>query len=1532
MSTTPPLPMSLSTTPPPLPLSQLSQAPGGPIQVVSSAKPPKKLKYFFDTSVKFKTRLSYILDFLRSTPPELQAQAYKDFPEQMIYFLIEYHTWTISRLVNEKDYYSHFLAGLEYRWNKSDTSTTLLPLPYSLSLQNIKSITKEQQNSTPLHQQQPQPLPFISQQPTRKDGEWLIDHWYFPLLLNTTFSHLADCPLLSCSSLTNQLVRVIKVLLHPGNHPSLRRDGVEALLRWLRISPHLKDLQFLFETMIPFNLFVSDSYTLDGSSSSYSNSSYSNSNSNVNAINNASSYFDQHEFPVIVEEEPPMIPSPLYTSLSQIGSITPAILSLFTSFDRYQALIILDSILNFLTTDPQSSKATIVLLWDLLYDRYLSIFFPVINEQVPDSNTVDATRNNNPFYLFPPKPIISLLMHYMSQWILGIPPLKGEQIPLMILKEFFLEDASSTPIILFNNVLQKVTNLCSNGVSYGCSYDANTQDTTIANANISLLLTGHQIIRKWTLSPKDRRPPFLLNSPPSLRQLYISILLSSFRKGTPKPILDSVLTFIKDLILCCDIESSSIINVDNNICDNTKAIAAIATKDFLIEKQHEIALPFLLGNTDKAIDPIIPSLLNSLFYTLILSGKKEHWKSLRDILSSSNCNSPLLVGEWCHLMSCICNDILSLISKSSQQQQQQQQLTATKIFKGDFLERSFEISRPNTPKYNLLALFPSNESNYSLPSKIGDLIVLWRNFLFLLSPPQLPSHLSKDSSSISANLLWTHCLFEMVVVFENESDFLLDLIDPLMNHCFNSLSIPSSPSRLLGHSALTKIYMTICCGGFVDGYATATTTNDHPSIKDKQTPKEDRFILLTLYALSDRDDTSLLAVQLSSLSRLFESSVSSAIILIPPIIRAITTLIRGRPTSTALMEEIIRLCQSIYVVTSEYRHQNQRIGRLEVPLQMMSSIPISLINWMDLNGDSGDALRLQLLDIIHTLPPAPNSKISSILISFLLIVIEIEASIDNTSPVVQKILEILLDLPSMVSDAGSSLHHLLCSSIHERLSLKCKVTLLQKIITISPQMNVPPLFLSLFLSTSLSPAFQSSPYTEIREKVVKYIGEKGGNDDLSKLLSDWLIYPSPLEAYNMLIPSERRISLRDWSTSNAFTRFYAIGDRLIVCFEEDTCTTNSVKVNIINLQGHYSWICSSIVEKILPSQPLKDLPPVLERYKCTSGDPLKEMLLGLLEEHTEERLPPTPDSFIPHDEERRIKDVEEMFNDLDSHVYSSSSSSDSNKESCISKEEMPFYFGKKLLLSLSIVGIKSPLPKQQPVYLLSGQEDMIKDLESMESSIFQIPTMDVGVYFSSSFSRTFFMAFLNSLGWKLSGKLWKYKNEEINLSFHFISPLSPSSPEAQSLREKSKIKIIWSNGDPLPQDVSDGVCLIIEPLKITPDSFPLYCVKYSGSNMGSLNNCGPLYSGSIVGLPVLGSLIRATCINYFLLNHPGKEFIDRRSKMIKDIIGKYRTDGDLLNFSSTISNSDDISKNSNCQENILKTKQIPPILPIHPLK
>lgn len=1377
--------------------------------------------------------------------------------------------------------------------------------------------------------------------------------------------------------------------------------------------------------MIPFHLFV-DLDILNGCGGGFGSagngtdgsfsvgSSHNNlfvNNSNTNQINN---YFDQQEFPVIVEEEPPMIPSPSYTLLSQIGPITPAILGLFTTFDRHQALVILDSVLNFLTTDPLSSKQSITLLWDLLYSRYLCTFFP-INNGVGNGfcngngvSNADANfsnnNNNNPFLLFPPKPIISLLMYYMSQWILDLPPSKGPQVPLMLLKEFFLEDPASTPISLFNNVLEKVSNLtdCASSASSGgdgggssSNHDGKHED------DMSLLLRGHQIIRKWTLSPKDRRPSFLQKpSATTLKHLYISIMLSSFRKGAPKPVLESVICFSKDLIVCYDSDdfvsggvsgggangSSDNTNTSSSGSGNTDTInkntSSNVTIDFLIQKQHEMAKPFLLENNISE-HPIMPSLINSLFFTLIKSGKKEHWKSLKSILSASPTSSVFLVGEWSSLMAAISDGIIP-------PQPRPQPQTRISV---NFLERAYQIARPKTEKYPLSLLFPSRQSSpYTLPltKHLNDLVTLWRNFLALLPPPvpvkDVTNTAGNANSTTNAHLLWTHCLSEMVVHFDGHPMFLLDLIDPLMLVCAVTVSTTSSPSRLLGHSALSKIFCSPgflgCSNGVFDGgndkelnLKTKTKTKTTTSKITTTKTQEARFILLTLYALSDRDDPDLLGVQLSALSRMFESSLISASILIPPIVRAMTTVVRGGRTSTAaaaaaaLMQEIIRLCQGIYLVTSGYRGDRAvellRIGRLEVPLQMMSSIPISLINWMDLSGSGGDSLRLQLLDIIHMLPAAPCTEIESLLISFLLMVVEVEAFFENTmnannanvslSPAVHKILEILLDLPSM---AKGHLQNVLCSSLHERLSLKAKVELVQKVITSVQRSQMPPLFLTLLLSLSAQKGtFLSAPYRELRGKVVEYVSAGGANvrlrgshhNDLSKLLTDWDLFPSPLEAFNMRQTSEGRLSLRDWcvscycvnggssctcfsaadsddsdKTTKQTTKYYGVGDSLILCLTDDSSA--KVKVDVVNLQGRYSWNTFNVVleERVADVPKAQDLPPTFERCPVPVGDPLKEMLVALRDEHTERRLPPASSDVISADEASRIDEVERMLlnnpftGDGDGDVKVDDVSKGLKGISLQSEKLASFYYGKKLLLSLSMLGVDARTEKTDSLRLLSGTEEMVKDLYYLDNFPYQRPTMEVSVEFVSGSKRAF-MALLDSLGWSMSSKLWKYRGPEVNILFHFLTPLSPSSPEAQRLKEKSGVRIVWSDGGGGGFGHNDGdsglqsqneeedtchgpPCFVIQPLKMAP----LYSVSYyngcSDNYRGGAG--GPLYDGSVVGLSVLGGLLRATCINYFLLKHPETEFIPNRSMMISDIITKYTIEGDLLDigcFSTTLS-------------------------------
>lgn len=399
-------------------------------------KVPKKLKPFFDASLKVKHRLVALQAFVEGSSEAEQAKVYHEYADHLVTFVVECYNGTLERLSTDRDYYAKFERALN------------------------------------------------------REGD-LAECFRVPWLLERVIRHLrGELPVMAQ---VDQLINIVRSLLHPGNHMTLRREGLRLLMFWLREAKSaLPETVALFASVVPLRLF---------------------------ALDNPNVQIEQVPFPLAHEGEPPVFPSPPAT-----GS-------------REQALAMFGEMLDFITFDDDADRPSTMFLYGLLREHYLCQLYPVVCVRAgfiaADSPTelkrsgsgidmmtshrspsgdmrsrsatgvgIDVTSTPSPcsrprsgFVEACPPQLQAILMRYFAMWTVQLPELfeqrtgGGGSLPVatLLLQEIIL--GSPGDLLLVHEVM--------------------AQSLQLPAAYKPVVRMAFSVLRAWVFTAKERRPSFL---------------------------------------------------------------------------------------------------------------------------------------------------------------------------------------------------------------------------------------------------------------------------------------------------------------------------------------------------------------------------------------------------------------------------------------------------------------------------------------------------------------------------------------------------------------------------------------------------------------------------------------------------------------------------------------------------------------------------------------------------------------------------------------------------------------------------------------------------------------------------------------------------------------------------------------------------------------------------------------------------------------------------------------------------------------
>lgn len=398
-------------------------------------KVPKKLKPFFDAGLKVKHRLAALQAFVEGSSEAEQAKVYHEYADQLVTFVVECYNGTLERLSTDRDYYAKFERALN------------------------------------------------------REGD-LAECFRVPWLLERVIRHLrGELPVMVQ---VDQLINIVRSLLHPGNHMALRREGLRLLMFWLREAKSaLPETVALFASVVPLRLF---------------------------ALDNPNVQIEQVPFPLAHEGEPPVFPSPPAT-----GS-------------REQALAMFGEMLDFITFDEDADRQSTMFLYGLLREHYLCQLYPVVcvragfisdspaelkrsgsgldmtvSHRSPggDMRSRSATgigadiihtpspcsRPKSGFIEACPPQLQAILMRYFAMWTVQSPELFEQR----------TGGSGSLPVATF--LLQEII-LGSPG-DLLLVHEVIAQSLQLPAAYKPVVRMALSVLRAWVFTAKERRPSFL---------------------------------------------------------------------------------------------------------------------------------------------------------------------------------------------------------------------------------------------------------------------------------------------------------------------------------------------------------------------------------------------------------------------------------------------------------------------------------------------------------------------------------------------------------------------------------------------------------------------------------------------------------------------------------------------------------------------------------------------------------------------------------------------------------------------------------------------------------------------------------------------------------------------------------------------------------------------------------------------------------------------------------------------------------------
>ncbi|PJF19756.1 hypothetical protein PSACC_00385 [Paramicrosporidium saccamoebae] len=877
---------------------------GGPGTVQSSAmeRVPKKLRPFLDGTQKYKYRLGALLAFLESSNESEQHKVYKDLADQLVTFVVETYNLTLERLNVDKEFYAKFERSLN------------------------------------------------------RDVD---EHFKVPLLLTRVLKFLRHevATMAQC----DQLCNIIRVLLHPGNHPALRREGLQLLMLWLRDeSCVVPEAVTLFESCVPLSLFVPEGEMI---------------------------MLDQRPFPLAPDNEPPLFPAP--------AMVTP----------KEQALTLFTEILNFMTFDTDADRSSTGFLYGLFREYYLTPLYPNVCKRV------GLTEKTTGFVNGCPHALQAILMRYFAMWTIQSPDLfernsSGTFIPVatFILQEMLLSSTQDLELIheiigqsLLLPYSYKPVIKIAVGVLRTWVFNSRERRPAFLQAMATNKVTAN-LMEKVGIEADGVLDYYL--------QLYMGLLSRLYDgRSTQGQSTEQIELYREGVYFLRGLAMKVFFTLSRESWD-CLLTTLMNLMEFQLTQQNKYAI---VSNPDSA-EEFSQLLAETLYGTWIRSETvlQAHWERFAIVLNKCTRWS-LVVEEWTKTVMTVTGMMSEIVFSVDKKTLEDLSVKRKQIRNGTFegsqllsllnmnnpIGRAMSAELANPAHGKAMQTHTSADHFLSWTESAWakeNIVFLWRNMLRALGDINAIERPEIHEIAIRCIVQ----VFEQLLAIRETQAYICRPLPPIYESAITLLDACDLPakmyerSRCLAYSAICRMFCRLPDMCFPDEFYV-------------------RFYLAIVNGLSDKDDAVATVIMLCA-SHVLGRQLPGSTILIPAFLKCIAGMLNSQiPLDrSGVLVPMMRTVSAIAILPDVY--PKLTVPRIEAPLPIMSAIPITCAGEMDLDG-----IKMQVKDLLFMLdlqeytrndPPTHSILLSVVNV---LLINELLAQTTPSETLVDGYLNVLLD-------------------------------------------------------------------------------------------------------------------------------------------------------------------------------------------------------------------------------------------------------------------------------------------------------------------------------------------------------------------------------------------------------------------------------------------------------------------------------------------------------------------------------------------
>lgn len=299
--------------------------------------------------------------------------------------------------------------------------------------------------------------------------------------------------LLDSPKLQESALEIIRLLLHPENHPDIRQEGLLMLMTWTKMSKSrmTPSLRTIYSTMIDVRIFGVGDHPSDA--------------------------------------------LPLYSAFPYCTRWKGVVLKAPQLQQRAQAVRLFHDLVHWMTFHADPDRGSVTLSWILLRDDYLDRLYHL--NRLPEHDAEQEVRQEEPIHFSTPEEVQAVMVQALARWVVRTPLLYSsawQAIPqpgVDPLPDPNEESIEPMATFLWEDLLlggEEEIEWCHRIIRAAHLLPLKWYRPTIRQAA--------SILRTWTFVSRERRPDFLQHRMPARHLALESI--SGSRPGTPVPSSD----------------------------------------------------------------------------------------------------------------------------------------------------------------------------------------------------------------------------------------------------------------------------------------------------------------------------------------------------------------------------------------------------------------------------------------------------------------------------------------------------------------------------------------------------------------------------------------------------------------------------------------------------------------------------------------------------------------------------------------------------------------------------------------------------------------------------------------------------------------------------------------------------------------------------------------------------------------------------------------------------------------------------------